>query len=978
MSGLAKFLNVVKSLFLIALAALLVLVVLAVWKNAAAPDARPTSELTRPDHVSSDTNVQRQTFDPQVRRARDLESDEVRPQGPGGIFGQVRALDGTPVIAEIVVEPMRTEGVSRRSESRNLHRLESNESGRFELTGLPLGGYTITARDSTGVLGVDAKTIKLWGGAEVAEVLMVLRKGSPLAGHVVNEDGEPVPGAQLAPLLHNGYAADDAVVAGFATFSKDDGSFLFDAMEPDAWVLHVSAEGYAPTLSEPLKVGERGHIIQLERGTVIAGDVRDATSDAPLSGVVVSARLTEISSPVLNTMTQPDGSFSFAIGKGMYAIDLDSPPLVLVGGPVQLNLVPGREPGRFALRAITGGTVRGRLFDAQTNEGISSGSIRARPTDRAMRSMETSTDESGHFEFSGVPAGEYTLSGANIAGYTTRRGFREMPTVQVSPGAIIEDADIALRRGPFVSGKVVDSDDAAMPGARVTVSLASGLSMTITADRNGEFSYAGIDAGDEASLRAIASGWASDTLVVPVPEEGVQGILLQVSLAADCAFGGVVTDQNGVPIQVTLAASGQNSALNGFSFRKTSATGEFLVTDLIADTYSVTATLNNPYGVELATITLSPGQTLINQRLIFPVSQGAISGLVRDSDGNPLSASIKVRPIGAPPNVAGATARSRHDGQFEVKHLEAGAYSITAQKQGYEPQTVDAQTGATDAVIVLSTNRKLSGRVVDAQTGGPIPVFSIASVSDSPGSLERGLPGPDAYISVSDPSGHFSIAAEPYTHGIWVHAEGYQLTFANTVESEDGSFAPLTIELAPGEVSLFGRVIDSTGGGVADAIVRIGPAQRSSAYQAASAASVLSQGDGAYAISGLYSGDVVVSAEHPTLGFGAASARIDPQHAGPVDIVLEVPASVSGLIALDGDPVDGARVTVTASSGTVLYALTDRDGRYEIGRVPPGLATISVEVDDSQELHDVREVSLQSGESADVGFQIESRINASE
>jgi len=83
------------------------------------------------------------------------------------------------------------------------------------------------------------------------------------------------------------------------------------------------------------------------------------------------------------------------------------------------------------------------------------------------------TDDSGTYEITDLPAGRYTLnvskSGFVSLSYGQRRPLQAGTPLQLLDGQQLKSVDFSLPRGGVISGRVVDEDGEAVPGATVRV-----------------------------------------------------------------------------------------------------------------------------------------------------------------------------------------------------------------------------------------------------------------------------------------------------------------------------------------------------------------------------------------------------------------------------------------------------------------------------------------------------------------------------
>ena len=111
---------------------------------------------------------------------------------------------------------------------------------------------------------------------------------------------------------------------------------------------------------------------------------------------------------------------------------------------------------------ILGGTVTGRVVDADTGTPIADAWIEALTTQGDRRS-ETNTDSDGWYTLGGIPSGSYRIKAqADRWGYIQRyygggRSSRSADLVTVTGAETINGIDIAMIRGAAISGRITDA-----------------------------------------------------------------------------------------------------------------------------------------------------------------------------------------------------------------------------------------------------------------------------------------------------------------------------------------------------------------------------------------------------------------------------------------------------------------------------------------------------------------------------------------
>lgn len=179
---------------------------------------------------------------------------------------------------------------------------------------------------------------------------------------------------------------------------------------------------------------------------------------------------------------------------------------------------------------------------------------------------------------------------------------------------------------------------------------------------------------------------------------------------------------------------------------------------------------------------------------------------------------------------------------------------------------------------------------------------------------------------------------------LWVEAAGYGPTALSAVSpwplptgaEGEPEEEPLVVELSPARALRF-RFIDAESQPVKAsrvALVQSEPFQRFA---------VAAEG-GAWVARGLSTGldDLVVLAEADGFLPAVSSISMPDDEGAVVDVLLEHPRALSGVVRIDGKPVEGARVVfVPFGSGTGHEQLTDASGSYRFAGLASGRFQLS-------------------------------------
>jgi rRNA maturation protein Nop10 len=375
-----------------------------------------------------------------------------------------------------------------------------------------------------------------------------------------------------------------------------------------------------------------------------------------LSGVTIQLRSTD---QTLTTTTDASGNFTFTgLAAGAYTLS-EVVPVGFVqttpggAGTISVTVTPGQNATGllFGNRAAVGSISGTKFNDANGNGTRDSGEAGVSGVTIQLRNsigqvLSTTTDTSGNFTFTGLPAGPYVLSEVVPSG-----------TVQTVPGGGA-GINITLTAGQtatgFLFGNQVaapasiagvkfndangnglrDTGELGMGGVSIQLKTPSGQTLLATTDASGAFSFTGLSAGAYVLSEIVPAGFtqtappAPGTISVTVAAgQNATGFLfgnqaIQVAGAGlvsgtkylDLDANGVVngldrpqagivfvlTDSNGVTRQTTSAADGT------FSFPNLPP-GNYVLSEILPANFFQTfpGTPTNPGTYK---ITLAPGQ----------------------------------------------------------------------------------------------------------------------------------------------------------------------------------------------------------------------------------------------------------------------------------------------------------------------------------------------------------------------------------
>ncbi len=589
-------------------------------------------------------------------------------------------------------------------------------------------------------------------GEPVELYLPVLRS---ITGQVVDDAGQPVPGAHVYAVSRRTALPDTAVAGG-------EGFFTLDGLGEGPFYVVASAEGFLPAVEPQVEAGPQPVHLQLTPSRTL--EVRVVHNGAPVAATVrLKGDHLARELRTQGELARFTGLYPDEVVISAEAGSLGSAPriLTLEDKLTQVTLEL-EEAGRLLVTVVddAGQPVPQPEVTLRTAKG------------EVIRKVKASTG--ALVEFGPLGVGDYMLFGR-------AEGFKDvdMPA-RVKAGET--QLELEMTRAILISGQVIDEYGRPAPNVSVLVQPTGD---NVIADVEGRFT-AQVPTPGLYELHAHHSEWGGGQVKVTAPASGVR-LELEQAAAMEVTVTSEGRRVEGADVVLWVEREGIFR-----SDRPSGPDGVVPMRGLPAGTYWMVASHPDYLPSERKQVQVEDGQVM---KVTAELKPGAsLSGDVVDDQGAPVAgATLVVMPRGAEP------VASDGRGHFEIRALRPDrTYRVEARHPGYDQvDRAEGSPGGPPVKVVLKRRPLFRGRVV-GDDGAPVKRFRLDEhdVSSPDGRFEVALPVAGDRIIVS------------------VDAPGYEPLMVDRPVAPD--LGDLVMQRAP---TLTGLVRDEGGSPVADAVV---------------------------------------------------------------------------------------------------------------------------------------------------------------
>jgi Carboxypeptidase regulatory-like domain/CarboxypepD_reg-like domain len=754
--------------------------------------------------------------------------------------------------------------------------VQSDKEGRFRVAQLPAGSLDLTIKaDGFRELQLTRKL----GQAQDVSLSVDLTGDGVLAGRVLDAvSHQPVPDARIQIV-----GTSESIV------SNETGLFRRMDCRRGPLKLEVSARGY-PIVEREVTVAQANAdpiAVELTGDAILVGQVVNTTQDKPLADVRV-----RLEGSGQTAMTDADGWYAFRqapFGKQEVVVEFDG----YATERIEKELVSKQErQASFKLAGaakVSGSVVRD--VDMSPMSGVAIKLVGTK--------MTAKTDDDGRFELKGISAGKATIE-VSMPGFATESFDRELSNTEET------NLPVKLRGDATIVGQVTDQLTG-LPILEADVRL-PGLPYQTKTDSDGKYRLEGVPSLP-AKLDARTSGYIAKTMdIKPAAKEETS---VPFVLLGNSTISGVVLER-----WTDAPVAGAKFALGTTALPvTTSDEGSFEIKGVRGGVTHELRVEADGLAPQMEEIDAKPGPTTPVKIVLS--GTGKLAGRVVSAiDESPVA--------GASVQLTGTKHRVMTDakGAFVLDKLQAGRVSIEVAATGFELRRVtqDVTDESRPVSILLGGNASVTGDVIDAATGLPIPDAEIH--------IAKTL-----LKATSSELGTFRLeGAFPGKVTLTTKAAGYpdvsqqvELPAEREVKSDF---------LLAGTASIAGEVYDDVGKPVENAIVQLEDTTHK----------VTTGPRGEFQLARLRSGTPHLSITAPMFARKSVSVDVKTGEAKSLGrIMLLSSLTLKGQVvnAVTGEPLPNAKLSIASP---VLQATADAQGQFQFENLPAKMHSIKIEL----------------------------------
>ena len=721
-------------------------------------------------------------------------------------------------IAGATLWTMVAEDDLQRRLGKEVARTRSNERGQYEMF-VPTGASYIAfarAGEYSAIREFLPKTRTI--SKKEIRIDFTLSIGVAIRGTVKDTEGNPVPGARIAPSYTRspGEGRFEALARQIppdelSVLADESGRFSLVGLYPGLYNLAASKQGFVPTIKNGAPCPSENQVIVLEKGTgaLIAGRVYALVGGGTIGEAKVSIRSDPFTPQPLSVVTNTEGEFRFTdLIPGVFEISAEKDQLRSVPHE-SIDLTKFSEKTYVELFLFEGYTISGHVYEQGGTEILADVKITARTNLREDGISDTS-DQEGAYLISGIFDSSVFLH-AEREGYFQAGNWGPNSPLQVklSPDKPLNDnIDISMSRGVKVSGRVVTaSDEQPISGAQVQFITDARIfrrrRQPMNTDAGGRFSGY-VHNHSRLTIRAEHKDYTGEsTNPMRISDEPVEDVLIKLGRGGRIQGIVVSPDQEPIPGATVKGRAptpsvGRRGRTSAPYETLTGDDGRFFLEQAPAGEFFLYAEAEDYTPSKREVVTVPEGGETEQVTLVLKAPH-FIEGIVKDDqEGFVEGAKVQARNVKIWRRKK--TAYSDQDGLFRIENLPRGTYRVHATKGDSTSKYIQVKQDATNLVLILKNKERcaLDGCVLDIKTDEAVTFYTIKD--------EKGR---TSYGTYADEQGRFRIddLVRGRRYRFLIKAPGYVQTLTPFVRIPKQGTPPEALFRIGRGGSIFGRVI---------------------------------------------------------------------------------------------------------------------------------------------------------------------------
>jgi len=525
--------------------------------------------------------------------------------------------------------------------------------------------------------------------------------------------------------------------------------------------------------------------------------------------------------------------------------------------------------------------------------------------------------------------------------------------VHVEQGKM-KDVTIELSPGSKINGRVIDPNNQPVSDAEVCILGLTNTSLSVLTDIDGKFEIDGIDPAYSTPRINVHHSVFPSVSIDFQPAPAGQSIYKEIILKSGIVVFGQVTNAQSKPVAGVTVGNTQSPLMWNVIKCETDEEGIYLLDNVDVGELTLWAVHNQfaPF-VFNTTLDLSKANKQINIRLSDPYE---LKGSVLDSQENPVPRTFVVMDeYNGVKNIAKNRYPCNPDGTFIIPNApKDGELELQIFGQGITSTNHKVDFSQDEQTVIVESSGRIYGKVIDAETGKPIPKFHVRMNASRTGNRAYGysVTWSEEGHTFNSPDGFFDTARQNLPidkhYRITVSAEGYDPLTNDLVVVQPISDDPNRTQFMLQPATLrFGRVVSVDSQAIEGASIVFYPNENVNMDEILPRATTDKEGN--YSILGLGSEYKIIEVNAPdytpNISLLEDISQLNGQFA---DIVLDHGVSLSGYVFNEKGTgivdvaisvyIDPARTNnVRTRLANVRYgATTDKNGFYQVQGVPSG------------------------------------------